>query len=288
MRDLAAPRRPYIRSAPLRGRSSRSGLMAAVLMLACAPAGLALAQPTEPAPTVSGASESDPFEGFNRKSFALGMGIDRLVLGPVARGYLKITPAPVRRGVSNMVYNLGEPSTVLNLALQGRPKRTVRATSRFLINSTVGGLGLFDVATKMGIKRREADFGQTFGRYGAKAGAYVYVPVMGPLNMRDGSGRVLDMITDPVSIVGGGLETRFGRAKLGMTLLDFRSTAEPAFSALKDATDPYATLRSAYGQRREAFVRQATGEVEDLPDFGDPTPAPSPPPEAPSPGEAGL
>jgi phospholipid-binding lipoprotein MlaA len=84
--------------------------------------------------------------------------------------------------------------------LQGKAKRAMRSTTRFVVNSTVGVLGLFDVAAKMGLPRRDADFGQTFGRWGVGPGAYVYVPVMGPLNVRDGVGRVLDIVTDPVSI----------------------------------------------------------------------------------------
>lgn len=212
---------------------------------------------------------NDPLEGFNRGSFKLGMGLDHVILAPVAHGYMAVTPRVVRNRVSSAVYNLGEPNTVMNMVLQGKPKQAMRSTTRFVVNSTVGVLGLFDVAAKTGLKRREADFGQTFGRYGAKPGPYVYVPVMGPSNVRDGTGRVLDFVTDPLGIAFGGVDTRFGRARLGVTVLDTRAVYDSAFRALDDTIDPYAATRSAGQQRREAFVREATGEVQALPDFDD-------------------
>ncbi|MCK5908872.1 MAG: VacJ family lipoprotein, partial [Caulobacter sp.] len=105
----------------------------------------------------------------------------------------------------------------------------------------------------------------------------LYVPLMGPLNVRDGVGRALDIVTDPVSLYVGGLDTDFGKARTGVTIVDLRAATDPAFQALKDASDPYVTTRSAYTQYREASVREAAGEAEVLPDFD------APPPEAPPP-----
>ena len=119
--------------------------------------------------------------------------------------------------------------------LQGKPKRAMRATTRFVVNSTVGVLGLFDGAAKMNLPRRDSDFGQTFGYYGAGPGAYIYVPLMGPMNVRDGVGRALDIATDPVGAVAGGVSTDFGKARLGVTILDARASADPAFHALRPA-----------------------------------------------------
>lgn len=211
----------------------------------------------------------DPLEGFNRGSFGLSMGLDRAVLRPIAHGYMAVTPAPVRHRVSSVVYNLGEPSTTLNDILQGHPKRAGRSSARFLINSTIGVLGLWDVASKMNLPAHDADFGQTFGRYGIKQGPYLYVPVVGPSSFREGVGRVLDFFTDPVGIVGGGYTTTFGATRLVTQTIDTRARADTAFRALDDATDPYVTARSAFGQYREAFVREATGETQVLPDFDD-------------------
>ncbi len=224
-----------------------------------------------PAATYASVSPSagDPWRGLNRASFAISMGLDKIVIGPVTHLYMAVVPGPVRDRVSAAVYNLGEPNTAMNLALQGHGKAAARSGTRFVVNSTVGVLGLFDVAAKTGLKRREADFGQTFGRYGAGPGPYVYVPVMGPTNLRDGTGRVLDIVTDPLGFAFGGLESRFGRARLGVTILDTRAVYDSAFVALDDTIDPYAATRSASEQRRAAFVREATGEVQALPDFDD-------------------
>lgn len=261
-----------------------AGALAAAGLLAMAPAARAQDQiPTVPAPaapmpangddTTIAASAYDPIEGFNRGSFKVGMGIDKAVFSPIAHGYLAVTPKVVRNRVSNAVYNLGEPNTIMNHVLQGKPKRAMRSTTRFIVNSTVGVLGLFDVAAKMRLPPRGADFGQTFGVWGVGPGAYLYVPGMGPLNVRDGVGRTLDFVTDPVSLYVGGLGTDFGKARTGVTIVDLRAATDPAFHALKDAADPYVTTRSAYTQYREAFIREATGEAEDLPDFDAPPPS---------------
>lgn len=261
-------------------RMTAAGLTVAAGLLALGPAAHAAHQAPAPAGSVSA---NDPLEGFNRGAFKLGMGLDKVLLAPIAHGYMAVTPKPVRDRVSSAVYNLGEPNTVINMVLQGKPKRAMRSTTRFVVNSTVGVLGLFDVASKMHLPRRDSDFGQTLGYYGAGPGAYIYVPLMGPLNVRDGVGRALDIATDPVGAVAGGISTDFGKARLGVTIVDVRTQADPAFHALKDSSDPYVTVRSAYGQYREAFIRQATGEAEDLPDFDAPPPDASAPPATPNP-----
>jgi phospholipid-binding lipoprotein MlaA len=126
---------------------------------------------------------------------------------------------------------------------------------------------MFDVAAKMDLPYHESDFGQTLGRYGAQPGPYLYIPIVGPSNFRDGLGRIVDAFTDPVSLVTGGWTTTLGATRFGATTVDVRVGADSAFRALEDATDPYATARSAYTQRRAAFVREATGELDVLPEF---------------------
>lgn len=259
-------------------RVAAAGLAVAAGLMALAPA--ARAQEKALDQTQSFPTAHDPLEGLNRASFKLSMGVDKVILSPIAHGYIAITPKVVRNRVSSAVYNLGEPNSFMNHVLQGKPKRAARTTARFVVNSTVGVLGLFDVAAKMGLPPRGADFGQTFGVWGAKPGAFLYVPVMGPLNVRDGVGRALDFVTDPVSLYVGGLETDFGKARAAVTVVDIRTQTDPAFHALKDAADPYVTARSAYTQYREAFVREATGESQELPDFD------APPPEAPKPAQS--
>jgi phospholipid-binding lipoprotein MlaA len=268
-------------------RFAAAGLAVAASLTAFAPA-FAQEQAPDQAQAQIGAgttatveAANDPLEGLNRASFKLGMGLDHVLLAPIAHGYMAVTPRVVRNRVSSAVYNLGEPNTVMNMVLQGKPKRAMRSTTRFIVNSTVGVLGLFDVAARMHLPRRDSDFGQTLGKWGAKPGAYIYVPVMGPLNVRDGVGRVLDIVTDPVSIYVGGLDTDFGKARTAVTIVDLRAATDPAFTALKDASDPYVTTRSAYTQYREAFVREATGDAEVLPDFD--APPPESPPASPKP-----
>ena len=257
------------------------GAVAAAGLLAAASGVHAQAQATR-APS-AGPAANDPLEGLNRASFRLGMGLDRALLAPIAHGYMAATPRVVRDRVSSAIYNLGEPNTVMNQVLQGKPRRAARSSARFVMNSTVGVLGLFDVAARIGLPPRGADFGQTFGRWGAGPGAYIYVPLMGPLNVRDGVGRALDIATDPVSLLLGGLDTDFGKVRTATTVVDLRAATDSAYDALNDAADPYVTTRSAYAQYREAFVREATGETEALPDFDAPPPDPTPASATPNP-----
>lgn len=209
----------------------------------------------------------DPWQGVNRQAFAIGMSLDRHIVGPIAHGYVRVTPMPIRHRIGAAAYNLGEPGTALNDVFQGHAGRAATTASRFVINSTVGLLGLFDVAAGLGLEGHYSDFGQTLGRYGAHPGPFVYIPVVGPLDLRDGIGRIVDLLTDPVALIAGGVTTPFGASRSGLTVLDRRATGDGAFKALDDATDPYATTRSAYMQRREFLVRDASGQTAMLPDF---------------------
>jgi phospholipid-binding lipoprotein MlaA len=215
----------------------------------------------------------DPWQPVNRGLFAVGMGLDRVLIGPIAHGYMRVTPKAVRNRISAVVFNLGEPSTALEDLLQGHTGRAGRTGVRFVVNSTVGLLGLFDVAGHWGLSGHESDFGQTLGRYGAQPGPYFYLPVVGPLNLRDGLGRVIDVVTDPIGVVTGPVTSTPGAIRTGATALDIRVSGDPAFRALDDATDPYVTARSAYSQHRAAVIDRATGQTATLPDF-DATPSP--------------
>ncbi|WP_244286917.1 MlaA family lipoprotein [Caulobacter radicis] len=212
------------------------------------------------------ATPADPWEGFNRRTFKLNRGLDRYVFGPIGRGYMKITSKGVRNRVSSVVTNLGEPGTAINDLAQGRPRAAGVTTSRFLINSTVGGLGLFDVGAKLGLEGHRSDFGQTLGRYGAESGRYVVLPLLGPTTLRDGAGRLVDTMADPVAMATAGA-SNFGMIRGGVTSVDARANADGFIRALDDAADPYAMMRSAYLQNRADVVRQAKGGVQVLPDF---------------------
>jgi phospholipid-binding lipoprotein MlaA len=221
---------------------------------------------SDPAASDAGAPD-DPWEGFNRKAFSFNRGLDRFVMGPVGHAYMRITPGVVRHRVSSVVANLGEPRTAINDLAQGRARAAGVTTSRFLINSTVGGLGLFDVGGKLGLEGHESDFGQTLGRYGAGSGRYVVLPLLGPTTLRDGAGRLVDTMTDPVAMATAGGSSSFTMVRSGVAMVDGRASADGFFRLLDDSTDPYATMRSAYLQGRADMVRQARGGAQVLPDF---------------------
>lgn len=241
-------------------------------------------------PAPSTAPQGDPWSGFNRGSYRVNGFLDRVLIGPVARGYKRVTPAPVRKGVGNVLSNLREPSTAVNALVQGRPKVSAKAVTRFLANSTVGLLGLFDVAGRGGLEREPADLGQTLGRYGVPQGPYIFLPVVGPTTVRDGLGGIVNSAVDPVTQAAGGPGSDFAVGRSVVRGVDARAELDETLRTVAEtSTDPYATTRSAYLQSRAAVVREATGEVEALPDFDMPIepdapvePA-SPPPQDPVP-----
>jgi phospholipid-binding lipoprotein MlaA len=253
----------------------RCGLLVGLASLGVAPHA-ASAQPLPDSLAPDGASElaqtdaltpNDPWEGFNRGAFKFNRGFDRFLIGPMGRGYMKVTPRVVRGRVSSFVANLSEPRTAINDLAQGRPRAAGVTASRFLINSTVGGLGLFDVGGKLGLEGHEADFGQTLGRYGSGSGRYLVLPLMGPTSLRDAAGGLVDTMTDPVSLATAGGSKTFGRVRSSLTAVDARASADGLIRALDDAADPYAMMRSAYLQNRADMVRQARGGAQVLPDF---------------------
>lgn len=213
---------------------------------------------------------SDPWERQNRRFYKFDEGMDKRVIGPAARGYER-TPGPFRNGLRNFLSNLGEPVTAVNDILQVRPKSAAITTIRFVCNSTVGMAGLFDVATKTGLQGHTNGFGNTLGRYGAKPGPYLYMPLLGPSTVRDAIGAGVDGVMSPFTFVrfAGRLPVRAGVTVVNG--VDTRGRADDQLEALNaTATDPYATLRSVYLQNREAEIKGEIGGKEPLPDFDDP------------------
>ena len=127
---------------------------------------------------------NDPFEEINRITFEFNESLDKIFLKPVALTYSK-TPKPIKKGITNFFDNLEEIETTVNQVLQGKPKLAINDFSRFLINSTIGIGGLFDVATRAGLKRHEEDFNQTLGLWGVPSGPYIMLPALGPSSLRD-------------------------------------------------------------------------------------------------------
>ena len=138
----------------------------------------------------------DPFESFNRRLYHFNYRLDQWVMLPVVRGYRRITPQPLRSGVSNFFANLGELPTLFNSLAQLKGQRAANATARFLFNSLLGVGGLWDPATRMGLPRQSEDFGQTLGYWGVPQGPYLILPALGPSNLRDATGRVTDFAVE--------------------------------------------------------------------------------------------
>ncbi|MDP3036345.1 MAG: VacJ family lipoprotein, partial [Rhodocyclaceae bacterium] len=130
----------------------------------------------------------DPIEGYNRAMYGFNEAVDTVLIKPVAQGYDAVLPAPVRTGVTNFFGNIADLFIGVNNLFQGKPDQAASDLGRVLINSTIGILGLFDVATEAGLEKHEEDFGQTFGRWGVGNGAYVVLPIFGPRTVRDTAG----------------------------------------------------------------------------------------------------
>ncbi len=194
----------------------------------------------------------DPAEGINRAVFAFNEGLDTVLIRPAAVGYDTVMPAVVRTGVTNFFANLGDIFIGVNDLLQGKGTDAATDAGRFIINSTVGILGIFDVATPAGLEKHEEDFGQTFGRWGANPGAYVVLPVFGPRNVRDSFGLLVDVLVDPVGHVSK-VPTRNTLA--GVRLISDRSALLAADKVIEEAAlDKYSYMRDAYLQRRRNLV----------------------------------
>ncbi|AMD01656.1 VacJ family lipoprotein [Halomonas chromatireducens] len=200
----------------------------------------------------------DPWEGFNRQVFAFNDALDRAVLKPVSRGYRTVTPQPVQTGVGNFFSNLGEIRTALNSLLQGKPGNAGIATSRFLINTTVGIGGLWDFATHMDITGRDEDFGQTLGVWGVGEGPYLVLPLLGPSTVRDTAGLPLDTYTYPLTYVEDD-KVRYGLTAL--RVVDIRAGLLDQEELIRG--DRYVFIRDAYLQRRRFEV--SDGELGDDP-----------------------
>ena len=209
---------------------------------------------------------NDPFEPTNRYIFEVNRFLDEFMLKPAAAWYNAALPQPAQNGVQRFMANLRLPWTAINDFFQGKPERTYLALARFAINSTVGVLGVFDVATDWGFPQHDEDAGQTFAVMGAPEGPYLMLPIFGPSNPRDALGLVADSFLDPVNIVGrnNGIE-RTSAIRGGTTAIDNRNRNGAVIEDLqKRSTDFYATVRSIYRQRRDAQI-QNRGEDSNYP-----------------------
>ena len=251
-------------------------LAAAMMVAAGSPLAAATAHPKRAAQGVD-----DPWEKFNRAGFAIEGKLDRWFIGPLAHLYKFLTPGPIGKGIHNLVTNLTEPVVTVNGILQLRPKRATESAGRFLVNSTVGLAGLIDVAAKEGHPHRPNSFGDTLGRYGVAGGPYIFYPIGGPSTVRDTVGEIVDNIMDPVHLLNYRYRTEISVSVAVVRGLDQRIEAEGDLATLlREAADPYATLRSTYLQARVSEIRGEDAGPPALPDLDLPDLPPSSQPGA--------
>ena len=198
-------------------------------------------------------SADDPLEPLNRNILFFNGALDRVVLRPVASGYARVVPAPIRAGIGNFLDNLREPRTAINQLLQGRPGLAVADTARFLVNSTLGIGGLFDPAAQMGLAHHREDFGQTFAVWGIEPGPYLMIPFAGSSNVRDAIGMVVGLGAMPQTYID--FPPRAGLTAMWVV----RQRSENLHLGAQITGDPYVYLREAWMKRRAAQIAQ-TGE----------------------------
>jgi len=211
----------------------------------------------------------DCFESLNRSTFALNKGLDRVIFKPVAKAYRSL-PSPVRTGTSNALINISSLVTIPNNILQGDFAKAGINTGRFVVNTTVGILGIFDIAERMNFPEYEKeDYGQTLGAWGVGAGCYVVLPILGPSTVRDTAGSFINVLGgDPwynASTHGNNEyldDSLYMKTKI-LTGIDFRAKNIDSFENLeKNSIDFYASVRSLYLQDRQRKISNSNATIE--------------------------
>ena len=211
------------------------------------------------------------FEGTSRAIFKFNTAFDNAILAPVAKGYNKL-PEPIKNGTSNFTSNIATLLSIPNHIFQGNVKEAGDATASFLINSTIGIIGLANPAEKMGLKAQKEDVGQTLGSYGIGPGCYFVLPLLGPTTARDSLGMVADSFVDPFAHVTWRENEMAGfsgqkldyLAVKGTTAVDFRADNDANFESLeKNSIDLYASFKSLYLQNRENKINNSSEGSDD-------------------------
>jgi phospholipid-binding lipoprotein MlaA len=210
---------------------------------------------------------ADPLEPLNRTVYNLNDGLDRVIFKPVATAYKEITPSPVRTGVNNFFNNISDVWSVVNNALQLKPKETLETGMRVAFNTVFGFAGVLDIGTEMRLARNKQDFGQTLGYWGVGSGPYVVLPFFGPSSVRDTVGTVVDSRVDLVNNVKN-VPNR--NSLIGLRVVDKRTEFLGATDVLDQAAlDKYSFTRDLYLQRRASSIGREVVEKEerfDLPE----------------------
>jgi phospholipid-binding lipoprotein MlaA len=199
---------------------------------------------------------NDPLEPTNRFFYRVNDTLDTYILAPVARGYVYVVPGVARTGVHNVLANITSPVLLANTIMEGKPRRAGDTFMRFLINTTVGVGGIFDVASGWGYPAEDADFGITLALWGVGNGPFLFLPVLGPSSPRDAGGFAGDIVIDPFTWASFGGSKTFGWSRYALGAVDARSRVLDQVNDIKrTALDPYATFRSLYRQHRQSQIQ---------------------------------
>ena len=199
------------------------------------------------------------------------MAVDNAIIKPIAKGYNKL-PEPIKNGTSNFTSNIATLLSIPNHLAQGNMKEAGDATASFLINSTIGIIGLANPAEKMGLSSQKEDVGQTLGAYGVGPGCYFVLPILGPTTARDSVGMIADTFVDPFAHVTWRENELFGASGnqldyisvKGATAIDFRADNDLNFESLeKNSIDLYASYKSLYLQNRENKINNSSEGGDD-------------------------
>jgi phospholipid-binding lipoprotein MlaA len=254
---------------------------AALALVGLAPSGCATA-PTDPTERAAFEATNDPWEPVNREIFAFNQVADKYVIRPVAIGYRDVVPEFARNRIRDFLDNLNEPVIFMNNMLQGEGGRAAKTVSRFVINSTVGVGGFYDVLGANGVPQESGDFGQTLYRWGVPPGPYLVLPILGPSDPRDAIGKYgVDGLADPFNrLVDGTIynEPTLVYVREGVWGIDLRSRNIETLDQLeRDSLDFYAKMRSVWRQYRDAELRHGAPAELDYslygPEPGGPTPS---------------
>ena len=238
-------------------------LLVAALSLVAMIAGCATRPPASDTVAVQEyQAANDPLEPTNRFLYRVNNYLDAYVLRPAAVAYKDVLPDGVRNAIHNGLNNLSTPMKLGTDMLEGEPRLAGNSFMRFVINTTAGGLGLFDPATGWGYPDHDNDFGLVFAIWGVPEGPFLFLPLLGPSNPRDAAGRAAQIYGDPIGRFGqGAVVTGLDWGRWGLTIVDERSRVLGQISSIKrTALDPYATFRSLYRQHRE-------GQINDIRNF---------------------
>lgn len=230
------------------------------LLLVCTflATGCATMRPSEGS-AETGKSEADeqidPNEETNRKFYEFTDMIDRNVVAPVADVYIKYVPGPMQRSIGNFYDNLAYPNVILNDFLQGKVRQGFEDSLRFVVNSTAGAAGLFDVATPLGLPQHDEDFGQTLGVWGVGTGSYLFVPLIGPSSYRDAPGLPVSLFTNVLFYAGTFASGAFTAPITVLSIIDRRARlAGPMRVRDQAALDPYLFVREGFLQQRKHLI----------------------------------